>query len=962
MSGGETRARDEDAPAAERVLDLLAARYHVLTVAALALFMLWTRVRGWQRFVVNGEVLFSGNDPWYHFRQVSYTVRNWPETMPFDPWTYFPFGTSSGQFGTLYDQIVATVALVVGLGNPSEGTVAMVVLFAPVAFGVLAVVPAYYIGRHLGDRPGGVVAVAVVALNSGSFYQRSAVGFADHHVVEALFMGLGVLGTMVALGAAREERPIYEQVLDRDFDALRRPLAWSLLAGVAVGTYMWVWPPGVLLVGVLGTFFLLQLSIEFLRGGSPEHTAFVGAVSMGAAAVTAAASIRTLGIDATDSSLLQPGLALLVAVGCVFMAWLARRWEAGDYARSGYAGTVFGLIGAGLVGLAVLTPDLFGFFVNQFFRIFGFPFIDAQSAAQSVGEVSPLLDPGRLFQTHGFAVFLAAGGAAAIVVRQFLDDVAPEKLLVVVWAVFITAATFTQARFAYYFTFPVAALTGYVVGALIDRLELAPPDLEFYQVGALATIVLVVVAPMVLVAPVTAASSANAPGGGIQGWSESLSWMDDHTPEEGLYDDDEQELDYYGTYPATGDFDYEPGSYGVLSWWDYGHWITAQGERIPTANPFQQGATSAADFLLAPNESYAGDVIRRVSETDAGTRYVMVDWKMANVYSGQNFGGKYFAPPRFSNLGNASDYYRGVFVNVNDRLAGPMYYHTQDYYESMVIRLYRFHGSAATPQPFVFDWERQTNDRGTFDVVTRGQQNIRTFDSMAAAREYVRNDTTAIVGGVGPFPSERVPALEHYRLVGTSDTPATESAQFVNGLRLRFAGVGSQNFRYFGTTPLWTKVFERVDGATIEGTGPANATVRANVTMRIPASNETFQYRTRARTAENGSFSMTVPYSTTGYDEYGPDNGRTNVSVRAEGPYTLQAVGQTAEGLFRYNDTVDVPEGAVIGEESGTITADLERTQVASFNTSAGGGGGSADGGGGNGDGSSAIAPVGARP
>ena len=36
---------------------------------------------------------------------------------------------------------------------------------------------------------------------------------------------------------------------------------------------------------------------------------------------------------------------------------------------------------------------------------------------------------------------------------------------------------------------------------------------------------------------------------------------------------------------------------------DYGHWITTLGERIPTANPFQQNARQAANFLLVPNAS-----------------------------------------------------------------------------------------------------------------------------------------------------------------------------------------------------------------------------------------------------------------------------------------------------------------------------------------------------------------------
>mgnify|MGYP007124919452 CR=1 FL=1 len=102
-----------DAPS---VLDLLEEWYHVPALVAVAAFMLWVRLQSYGEFVSDGDVVLSGNDAWYHLRQVTYTVRNWPATMPFDPWTYFPSGTSDGHFGTLSDQPVATAPLVVGPG------------------------------------------------------------------------------------------------------------------------------------------------------------------------------------------------------------------------------------------------------------------------------------------------------------------------------------------------------------------------------------------------------------------------------------------------------------------------------------------------------------------------------------------------------------------------------------------------------------------------------------------------------------------------------------------------------------------------------------------------------------------------------------------------------------------------------------------------------------------------------
>jgi len=71
--------------------------------------------------------------------------------------------------------------------------------------------------------------------------------------------------------------------------------------------------------------------------------------------------------------------------------------------------------------------------------------------------------------------------------------------------------------------------------------------------------------------------------------------------------------------PPDGDFfEYPEGAYGVQSWWDYGHWITTRAERIPNANPFQQNAGEAADYLLAPSEEASREVL--ASQPEHGGR------------------------------------------------------------------------------------------------------------------------------------------------------------------------------------------------------------------------------------------------------------------------------------------------------------------------------------------------------
>ncbi|MFB6269957.1 MAG: oligosaccharyl transferase, archaeosortase A system-associated [Halobacterium sp.] len=1038
----------ESSLSVDSALDALEDWYHLPTLAAVVAFMFWVRVQAWKNFTQNGEVYFSGNDAYYHFRQVMYTVEHWPATMPYDVWTGFPSGTIAGQFGTLFDQIVATAALVIGLGDPSQNTIAMTLLFAPAVFGALLAIPAYFIGKRMGGRLGGLFAAVILALLPGYFLQRSLVGAADHNGAEPLFQSMAVLATMVALAFAEREKPVYEQFLDRDVAGLRGVVGWSVIAGVATAVYLWMWPPGVLLVGIFGAFYLVKLVSDYYSGTSPDHAAIVGAISMTTTGVLLLSSIGESGFGVSGFSLLQPVVSLAVAFGCLFLAALARFWDDQEFSDSGYVAATFGILVVGLGVLTVVAPSFWSMIQSNLLNYIG---LSSTAGTRTIGEAQPFLSRtsryglgtfGVVFLEYGLAFFTAilaagwillrphlasgnlkrVGGAASAVVLVAIvymwptvpswvgglfglggqltalgivavtmaavivtGDYEGEELLVVVWGAFITSAAFTQVRFNYYLVVPVVALNAYLLGNILAFVDLDKPaaqieEVDWYQVGTVVMVVLLVLVPIaapvvaeasdndsaprqtspitltneqnqrVPLQGVTTIGSSNGPGA-VTSWDDAMTWFKQNTPAQGNYGGagNADQLDYYGTYSRTSDFDYPEGAYGVMSWWDYGHWMTVEGQTIPHANPFQQNAVSAANYLLSQNESEAQNVLTEVQEDDAKMRYVAVDWKMVTVPlpslgAGQS---KFSAPIVFydgPHNFSSSDFYKqaitanfeqGQLTNARYLRQAPLL-KQQDYYESMMVRLYRYHGSAKQPQPVVFDWRRNYGDRAVlFDSNTT---NVRQFENMSAARAYVKNDSTSQIGGFSDVPSEYVPALEHYRMIGVSDESAAPANLWLT--RSEF------NAQYY---PTWVKLFERVEGATIEGTGPANTTLTVTANFEITEMrNEqgqapTFPYTQRVQTDANGNFELTVPYSTTGYDQYGPENGHTNVSVRATGPYTVTTGNVTTEDLrtVKWNATTHVTEGQVIGENSTASTVELERHVVdtpegAQNNTSSG--------------------------
>jgi dolichyl-diphosphooligosaccharide--protein glycosyltransferase len=143
--------------------------------------------------------------------------------------------------------------------------------------------------------------------------------------------------------------------------------------------------------------------------------------------------------------------------------------------------------------------------------------------------------------------------------------------------------------------------------------------------------------------------------------------------------------------------------------------------------------------------------------------------------------------------------------------------------------------------------------------------------------------------------------LSHYRLVHEtrSDTTILSLARRTQGgtravaINRRFTGrlanllqrpdIGAYDIRRESTV----KTFERVEGATIEGSvNTSNATsVTAMVQLNGTHDQRQFTYYQTVQTDENGDFTMTVPYPTE--ETLGTEDGYTNSSVRAVSNYTV---------------------------------------------------------------------------
>ncbi|MFC4407614.1 STT3 domain-containing protein [Haloarchaeobius iranensis] len=951
MSTSTGEEADTEQATSGSLLEAIERWYHVPSVGLIMLFMLWIRLQPLDNFTRNGEIFFAGNDAWYHYRQVSWTTRNWPWTIPYDVYSEFPTGVRADQFGTLFDQIVATAALVVGLGDPSQQTIGMTLLVAPALFGALVAVPTYFIGKRLGGRSGGIAAALVLALLPGVFLRRSTAGFSDHHVAEVLFQAFAVLAVMVALRSAEREKPVFELLLDRDWDALREPTKWAALAGLGVGLYMWVWPPAAVIVGILGVFFTIALVIEYQAGRSPDHLAYTGVVIGVVSAVVVLLNIDQFSLGVTSLSPLQVGISLGLAGGSAFLAYLGRLWDdmevrtlrsvvlplsavlllalllapilgfaflpypfaivfliAGplafgsyyvhdDERRAHFPLGVGSLLILGLVGTRFIAPSVYNQIISSLNQTVA---LNQSDTTLTIGEAQSVIGAGEpFFQTateffgsqYGLSYILALVALVWLLSYLYLgEEYRAEYLLVAVWTLFTFMMALTQVRFNYYLVVPIAALNGWFLGRIVSFIGLTEIssesyNFELYQVITIVAVVMLLLVPLTPGTNMTSTTvDKQAQGlspGSVLVWNESTEWMQENTPEPGQYGDADNELGYYDQYPNQDDFEYPDGAYGVMSWWDYGHWITTKSERVPVANPFQHNARISSAYLQAQNETRANLLLEAMPNSDDAdepiynlsneelrslideqteqeasedTQYVVIDYQMA--------GGKFGAIATWTGPGPGSYYNQRENVTVGGQQAA-LPTRSDSYENTMLSRLY-------------------------FDDA-EGMEHYRLVHEASNQRVF----TSIAINESG--------TLQPSRFV---NQPLPVQQYFQYQLRPQFETYNTQ-------AESTVKTYERVPGATL--TGQADVSSPTNVTARVELTsdtlNRTFNYTQTVRTDADGSFEITVPYATN--DELGPEDGATDVAVEPTGDYEVTYDNESTR--------ISVPETAVVDEDSSPI-------------------------------------------
>jgi dolichyl-phosphooligosaccharide-protein glycotransferase len=590
---------------------------------------------------------------------------------------------------------------------------------------------------------------------------------------------------------------------------ITRSLIYTLLAGIFLGIYLLTWVGGLMLLFIIFAWLVIQFIIDHLRGRSTDYLCIIGTLSFLIAGIIFLPFSHTTWL----SNIQQASLAIAIITPMVLFG-ISRLMKSKAIKPIYYLPAILGLAGIVFAIFHAINPSLLHSMLRRFGTIM-------PNTTSTIVEAHPLLFPyGGFswdmawlnFATTFFISFISIGWLVYLSVRKESGD----KTLFLVWSIVMLAAVLAKRRFSYYYAINAALLVGYFCWRILDfaglrellskpgeavkgyvtraerrRREKAKARARTGQRISLqpgAALIKVIVAGVVIfflvffpciglpgIEPYTMVFGrpvdlfghplelrikltqplASEPSLMNHAWYSSLLWLKDNTPEP--FGDPDSYYELYEVPPQGEKYDYPESAYSVMSWWDYGHWITRIAHRIPLSNPFQAGAKTVARFFIAQDEESANEMLDML-----GSKYVVIDYPMATS--------KFYAMPEWAGK-NPDDFYGNYYLPQDGGKLQLVYFFYPSYYQSTVVRLYNFDGQAAVTKDsaIVISYEEKLSREGEpYREITSSKE----FYSYEEAEAYVATQESGkyVLGNSDPFVTPvSLEEMEHYQLVYKSD-------------------------------------------------------------------------------------------------------------------------------------------------------------------------------------------------
>jgi len=479
-------------------------------------------------------------DPYWHYRSAKYIAENgvvsflfWRDTMSWVPGGR-PVAVSTPIGLPLFAASLQLVLRVIGIG---VDLMSLTILIPPVS-GIFAALSVYLLSKELASREAGIVSAILIAFN-GSHIERTHLGFFKHETLGIPLIVLTLLFYLKAIKAG-DERQIW---------------LYSILSGLSLGYLGITWTGYVYATGLLS---LLTMAFTLLSLVEPSRMLVVFSITEGI--FMAAASI----FPRSQGEMLSLYLAISVAAfGSVILKREMDKMRSPKTKISLIVGGL-ALVGA-LVLIGIQTGALSGLY-GKLAAILNPALRSEQAIIESVSEhkVSSWFN---LFNDHGPLLFLFGFSLLTSITSPTVDNVfillagatslyfsTMMVRLGLIFSPFSSSLGSIGGQRLIMGVFPVGAEGASIEGRKARR---RAEGLGISWVALSGLLVAGLMAPSVVTglrhagAPVTISGASLPFAISWPDWLETVAWIRENTP---------------------------PGSV-IMSWWDYGYWITTLGDR-----------------------------------------------------------------------------------------------------------------------------------------------------------------------------------------------------------------------------------------------------------------------------------------------------------------------------------------------------------------------------------------------
>ncbi|MCD6529844.1 hypothetical protein J7L06_06115 [Candidatus Bathyarchaeota archaeon] len=523
-------------------------------------------------------------DPYFHYRASQHIIKNgffslasWHDTMG-----WYPYGRDVAKI-YLPGLAMTTVSLyyVLNFIGISISLFNLCVIF-PVIMAAIACIVIYLLGRYIGGRSVGLLTAFFLALNA-SYISRTSLGFFDDETI-------GVLGIIVV-------SYLFLKAIDEDRE-LKSTVLYALGAGLTLGYISASWgavryPIDLIALYVLVLLFMRRYSSKLLVASTVTY----------AVAFSIAVNVPKLGLGfLTEAS----NIPVYIVISLLVLTELHRRFKLSRKAP------VFLLGAATILVIAVLLASFYGLIrlpAGKFVSVV-LPFGRSRNPLlESVAEHKPSAW-GNFYVDLGIIVFLFSLG-----IYFAVKDLTNKNLFLLIYGLTSLYFSASMIRLMLIAAPAFCLLSAFGVVKLLKPFFIELRELKLFSVRRrfrairiskeyhLTAIVLVFLLltvnyafpePRVYLSAYTPTTIAAASlpvklTTAVPDWLLALSWMRDNLPPDAV----------------------------VVSWWDYGYWITTLGNHTTVVDNSTFNTTQIQNVarMFMSNETEALKILRRYNAT-----------------------------------------------------------------------------------------------------------------------------------------------------------------------------------------------------------------------------------------------------------------------------------------------------------------------------------------------------------